>query len=85
MRIGANHRSATTIQLTKGKEFSRIAGYAADLQYAPENLNRLGMRREEKLTFGGETYNIVAITDKDVTLSAKSNGKNTTVQLRGTP
>lgn len=75
----------STIQLTKGKEFSRVAGYSADLQYAPENINRIGLRREDKLTFGGETYNIVAITDRDVTLSAKSNGKNTTVQLRGNP
>lgn len=73
----------STIQLAKDAEFKRIAGYAADLLYAPENVSRAGMRKDDKLTFGGETYNIVAITERDVTLSAKSNGKNTTVRFRG--
>lgn len=73
----------TVVNLVKGKEFSRVSGYSADLAYPPENQTfKPGLRREDKVQFAGETYNIVAITDRDVTLSAKSNGKNTTVRLR---
>jgi len=34
------------------------------------------------LNFGGETYNMVAITENDVTISAKSNKKQTTLEYK---
>ncbi len=77
-----------TVNLVKGKEYSRVADYAADLRYPPENLVfPPARRRDDILRFGQdkETYNIVAITDHDVTLSAKSNSKNTTVSLKTAP
>lgn len=71
------------IKLPRDGEHRSVTGYAVDVSYPPENINRVAMRKEDKLTISGETYNIVAITDRDVTLSAKSNGKNTTVRFRG--
>ncbi|MBM3824439.1 MAG: hypothetical protein FJ404_16395 [Verrucomicrobia bacterium] len=70
-------------KVTREAEHKSVTGYMVDLNYPPENINRIAMRKDDKITFGGETYNLVAITDRDVTLSAKSNGKNTTVRFRG--
>lgn len=72
-----------TVTVVKGEEFKRVSGYTATLSYPPENLNfPPDLRKGDKIKFGGETYNIVAIEGADVTLSANSNGKNTTVSLK---
>ena len=74
------------VAINKGKEFSRVAGYMTDLKYDPENLTfPPGLRKDSTIKLGPETYNIVAITERDVTLSAKSNSKNTTIRLNAAP
>jgi hypothetical protein len=37
---------------------------------------------KDELNFGGETYNIVAITANEVVLSAKSNKKQTVLEFK---
>ena len=51
-----------------------------DLKYAPENKTWTSRRVGDPLFFNGEDYNIVAITENEVVLSAKSNQKKWTVK-----
>ncbi len=73
------------VTISKDKPFERVIGYAADLRYEPEN-NRTwkNVKNKAELAFGGETYNIVAITENEVTVSAKSNKKQTTIEFKPT-
>lgn len=64
--------------------FRRVDGYLADLRYPPENRLWSNRRVGDRLTFGGEEYNIVAITETEVVLSARS-GKRTTVRVGAAP
>jgi hypothetical protein len=53
-----------------------------DLKYTLENRPPwLAQRVNSTLTFGGETYNIVAITKTEVVVLAKSNQKKTPVPI----
>jgi hypothetical protein len=67
-------------QLTREQPFRRIDGYMVDLKYAPENKTWTARRVGASLAFNGEDYNIVAITENEVVLSAKSNSKKWTVK-----
>ena len=68
-------------KVSKEKPFTRIDGYMVDLKYPPENkVFPPGRRVGTTLNFNGEDYNIVAITEKEVVLSAKSNQKKWTVK-----
>jgi len=70
------------ISLKKGEPFTRVEGYMVDMKYPLENRTAWsGLRLGDKLTFGGETYNIVAITKTEVVVSAKSNQKKTPVPI----
>jgi hypothetical protein len=51
-----------------------------DLKYAPENKSWINRRVGASLSFNGEDYNIVAITENEVVLSAKSNQKKWTIK-----
>jgi hypothetical protein len=66
------------VMLSKDKPFRRVDGYMADLRYDPEvkkwGAQRVGM----SVKFAGDDYNIVAITQDGVILSARSNQKKTT-------
>jgi len=65
-----------TAVVTKDQPYKRVDGYMADLKYAPENKTWLGKRvGSSPLLFNGEEYNIVAILQNEVVLSAKSNQK----------
>jgi hypothetical protein len=61
--------------ITKDQPFHRIDGYTADMHYDPEKKNWKVQRVGSHLAFNGEEYNIVAITQNEVVLSAKANGK----------
>lgn len=70
------------IEISKDKPFRRVDGYMVDLRYSLENRPPwVGQRVGATLTFGGETYNIVAITKTEVVVSAKSNQKKTPVPI----
>jgi hypothetical protein len=66
--------------VSKDKPFQREEGYSADLKYDPENLHRSGLRVGADLKFAGDDYNIVAIHQNEVILSAQSNQKRTTLR-----
>lgn len=65
--------------VSREQPFRRVDGYMADLAYKPENKTWNGRRVGAPLSFNGEEYNIVAITQNEVVLSAKSNQKKWTV------
>jgi hypothetical protein len=68
------------VQVSREQPFRRIDGYMVDLRYAPESKIWNARRIGASLSFNGEEYNIVAITENEVVLSAKSNQKKWTVK-----
>ncbi|MEO6183726.1 MAG: hypothetical protein ABIP71_11635 [Verrucomicrobiota bacterium] len=71
------------ISISKAKPFQRVESYAADLRYEPDNKNFPNQHVNDTITFGGESYKIIAITDKDARVSAISTDKRTTILLKG--
>ena len=70
------------VSVTKEKPFKRVDGYTVDLKYPLENRTWLNQRvGSPSLKFGGEEYNIVAITKTEVVVLAKSNQKKTPVPI----
>ena len=67
-------------EVSREQPFRRIDGYMADLKYAPESKAWTARRVGASLPFNGEDYNIVAITENEVVLSAKSNQKKWTIK-----
>ena len=63
------------VAITKEQPFKRIDGHMADLKYGPENKTWANKRIGAALSFNNEEYNIVAISENEVVLSAKSNQK----------
>jgi hypothetical protein len=62
--------------ITKEQPFRRVDGYTADLHYDLEKKTWLHKRvNSGPISFNGEDYNIVAINQNEVVLSAKLNGK----------
>jgi hypothetical protein len=76
--------SEERVVVTREKPFRRVDGYLADLKYPPETRSWLNRRVNDRLTFGGDDYNIVAINETEVVLSARS-GKKTTVRMGVAP
>ena len=68
------------ISISKATPYKRIDGYLADLKYPPENHPWSARRKDDQLKFGGGDYNIVAISETEVVVSAGS-GKKTTVRM----
>jgi hypothetical protein len=69
-----------TIALIPDHPYRRINGFIADLKYPPEaGWIRNNQRVDSPLAFGGAQYKIVAITQSNVVVSAKSNDKKTTI------
>ncbi|HOX58353.1 MAG TPA: hypothetical protein P5205_14895 [Candidatus Paceibacterota bacterium] len=73
------------VQLTRDQPYRRVAGHMVDLKYAPENKTWNARRVDASLAFNGEDYKIVAITENEVVLSAKSNLKKWTVKHSASP
>lgn len=69
------------VTVTKDKPFERVDGYEADLSYPIESKTFNNVRVGSPVTFAGETYNIVAINQNEVVMSARSNDKKYTVRL----
>ncbi len=68
------------VSIAKGKPFQRADAFTADLKFDPEKKSFLNRSVGAVLTFGEETYNIVAIHQNEVILSAESNQKKTILQ-----
>jgi hypothetical protein len=75
------------VVVLKDQGLKRVDGYMADLKYAPENKTWTGKRvgQPGALSFGGEDYNVVAINQDEVVLSAKSNQKKWTIKYSPSP
>ncbi len=71
--------------ITKDQPFKRVDGYMADINYDPENHKWTKQRVGARISFNYEDYNIVAITQNEVVLSAKSNGKKWTIKYNAAP
>ena len=69
-----------TVMISKDKPFQRADAYMVDLKYDPEKKVFAGRREGSTISFGGETYIIVAIHQSEVILSAASNQKRTTLR-----
>jgi hypothetical protein len=65
------------ISVAKGKPYVRADAYMADLRFDPEKKAFHKVRAGASLYFGGDYYNIVAITEDEVILLAQSNQKKT--------
>lgn len=72
----------TPITVAPNKPFERVAGYAADFHHEKLKQTWKKLKAGDDLTFGGESYNIVAITEDEAVLSAKSNKKQTTIEYK---
>ena len=68
------------VVVTKAAPYKRVDGHLAEMKYPPENRTWPPRRVGEKLTFAGGDYNIVAIGETEVVVSAGS-GKKTTVRM----
>jgi hypothetical protein len=55
------------------------------LRFSPENKNFANRRVGDRLSIAGEEYNIVAISENEVVLSAKSNQKKWTIKYNAAP
>ena len=77
--------SNETIVLTPDKPYQRPDGYSVDLRYDPERKSFPARRVGNSISFGGDEYNIVAISEDEVILSAQSNQKRTKLRYAPTP
>ena len=73
------------VKITKQEPHQRIIGHTADIAHPLEKKQWKDQKVRDELTFGGETYNIVAITPHEVVLSAKSNKKQTVLEFKAAP
>jgi hypothetical protein len=73
------------VTITREQPFRRVDGYMADLRYDPEKKNWTNRRIGMTITFNGEDYNIVAINQNEVVLSARSNQKKWTIKSSAAP
>ena len=71
--------------VSKEKPYTEVGGYVADLKHETENKVFLKQRVGQKISFGGSTYNIIAITSSSVTLEDSKTKKRTTISLKGAP
>jgi hypothetical protein len=73
------------VAITREQPYRRVDGYMADLRYEPEKKSWTNRRVGMTITFNGEDYNIVAINQNEVVLSARSNQKKWTVKYNAAP
>ena len=69
----------------KDHPFQRTEGYAADLRYEPEHKTWTKRRVGSVLAFNGAEYEVRAITEKEVVVSAKSNNRKWAIPFEGAP
>jgi hypothetical protein len=71
------------VTIASNRPYSRIQGYSADLRYtAGSGKIWRDQKVQSPLVFGDGTYNIVAITETNVTVESKQNAKKTTINFK---
>jgi len=73
------------IIISKEKPYRRVDGYMVDMKYPPESRTFPNCRIDSRISFGGNYYKVVAITQDEVTLSAESNQKKWTIKFSAVP
>ena len=68
------------VSIAKTKEYKKVMWYEADLKYPVENRNYPNQRVGSTITVAGDQYNIIAINENEVVLSARLNDKKYTVR-----
>lgn len=68
------------VSVAKGKDFKRPDGFEVDLRYPVENKDFKNLRKNSSITVAGDQYNIVAISENEVVLSARLNDKKYTIR-----
>jgi hypothetical protein len=74
--------SKQVVTVAKDRPYSEVAGYAADLYHEVDRRSYPRQRQGQKLTLGGNSYNIVAISEADVTLEDQATKKRTTLRWK---
>lgn len=74
--------SGEMVTISKDKPFLKVEAYSADLRYEPDNLNFPDRRVNQSISFGGESYKIIAINQNDVRVEAISTNKRTTIPVK---
>ena len=67
------------VKISKTEPYQKIDGYLVDLRYEPEQKNFLKQKINDTLTFSGETYKVVYITNNEVRVQSNQTSKQTTI------
>ncbi|MBI5773540.1 MAG: hypothetical protein HZA89_07340 [Verrucomicrobia bacterium] len=70
------------VTFAKGKPFTRAVAYTVDLRYPPENLSFPKRRKGDAAAFDGDTYNIIAIAEKEITIQSVTTQKKYTIPIK---
>jgi hypothetical protein len=68
------------VSIGKDKPYTQVEGYEADLKYTIDSKAYNNLRVNSPIRFLGEDYIVVAITQNEVVVSARSNDKKYTVR-----
>lgn len=71
--------SGETVSVSRGKPYTRVDDYMADISYAPEKKVFSARRAGDKISFGGTDYTVVAVNKNEVILADQSNQKKTSL------
>jgi hypothetical protein len=77
--------SGERVTVSRDYPFQRLDGYMANLSYEPEKKTWTNRRVGSLLNFGGNEVEILAITQTNVVLGAKSSGKTWALEYKGAP
>jgi hypothetical protein len=75
----------TKVSVAKDKPYTRVEGYEADLKYSIDGKTFNNLRLNSAFRFQGEDYIVVAITQSEVVVSARSNDKKHTLRQTAAP
>ena len=74
-----------TVTVTKDKAHSEVVGYAADLWHAADGRIYRDQKQGGRVVISGTTYNIVAVSEGDVTIEDDKTKRRTVVPFKPTP
>ena len=75
----------TKVSIAKDKPYTQVEGYEAELKYTVDGKTFPNLRVNSPLRFLGEDYIVVAITQNEVVVSARSNDKKFTARQTAAP
>ena len=77
--------SATPVRVSKGHPFQAVDGHIADLRYEPDSKSFNKVRVNDTITFSGERYKVIDITNNAVRVISISTEQKTTIMWNKTP